>query len=75
MLPNGDMPKLVDAPSDVAFGQPIQEQARHGAGIWQGRLGAGDMLLADMPAGTKVVLQGVGELAEVVVARRVWLRI
>eukprot|EP00974_Lingulodinium_polyedra_P008744 836248-Lingulodinium_polyedra.AAC.1 len=28
-----------------------------------------------MPAGAKVVLQGAGELAEVVATRRVWLRI
>eukprot|EP00974_Lingulodinium_polyedra_P048210 4627348-Lingulodinium_polyedra.AAC.1 len=75
MLANGDTPKLEGLPGDVAYGQPFQVQPKYGADFWQGRLGAGDVLLADMPAGATVTLQGAGEQAEVVATRRVWLRI
>eukprot|EP00974_Lingulodinium_polyedra_P055012 5291523-Lingulodinium_polyedra.AAC.1 len=53
MRPYGDMPVLEGVPGDVVLAQPAQEQPAYGAGIWQGRLGAGDRLLADMPVGAK----------------------
>eukprot|EP00974_Lingulodinium_polyedra_P131656 11218630-Lingulodinium_polyedra.AAC.1 len=69
------MPTMIGLPRDVVTPTLPQEQPTYGASVWHGRLASGDVLMADLPAGAKVLLHGAGKLAEVVATRRVWLRI
>eukprot|EP00974_Lingulodinium_polyedra_P036353 3486962-Lingulodinium_polyedra.AAC.1 len=71
----GDMPVLDAPPDDVAHGQPFEKEGPCDAGAWMVTLVAGDVLVAGLATGSKVTLQGAGEQAEVVAARKVWLRI
>eukprot|EP00974_Lingulodinium_polyedra_P002690 252878-Lingulodinium_polyedra.AAC.1 len=69
------MPELAMPPDGVAYGQPFVKEGPDGEGAVEVTLAAGDLLVAELPAGTRVTLRGAGEQAEVVATRRAWLRI
>eukprot|EP00974_Lingulodinium_polyedra_P034048 3273908-Lingulodinium_polyedra.AAC.1 len=69
------MPELDMPPGDVARGQPFVKERPADEGSLDLTLTAGDVLIADLPAGSRVTLRGAVEQAEVVSTRGAWLRI
>eukprot|EP00974_Lingulodinium_polyedra_P030534 2939575-Lingulodinium_polyedra.AAC.1 len=54
----GDMPEISMPPDGIACGQPFVKEGPDGDGTVEVSLAAGDLLVADLPAGARVTLRG-----------------